>query len=98
MMSKNDKDLLNELLSPAELDVIMHALAAGRAERTGRKPKAYRNYFCASRGHADWRVIQGLVGRGLMADNGKVPLAPYTNFAVTEAGAQAAGMELPKDG
>lgn len=94
-MNKRDRELLNiDVLTRMEEDVIMHALCADRATRTGRKPKAYRNHFLATPGHTDWAICKGLADRGLMEELGKMPWAPYTQFVVTKSGAKAAGMEL----
>lgn len=82
------------MLDKREREAIMHALGLTRRGGRGKAGRrwACRNYFAA--GGADVVVWRGLVQRGLARTLRAVnpELCSYPGFAVTLAGARAAGM------
>lgn len=77
-------------VEPGERDILVHSLK-------GSSNRVFRNYFAADLATEDGLVCLSLVKQGLMVrhvESAKQPGLVY--FHVTQAGAEAVGLQLPK--
>lgn len=80
-------------LTDDERSILLHSLGV-EYPRGKRKPKPYRNYYCAEIHDAR---LPALVQKGLMQAGRVINDGRDQYFHVTEAGAAAVGHQLPKD-
>ena len=73
-------------MTDKEKNILLHTLG-----HTG-----YRNYFVADEGHADWSILESLVGIGCMWKR-TAPFSPGFVFHVTELGQKEIGVHYQKD-
>lgn len=82
-------------LTAEQRDILSHALGGAYPWKI-KRGHGFRNYYCAEVGGKDHRDCDALVAKGFMRAGGRINNGGDQYFYVTEAGAAAVGLKLPK--
>ena len=79
-------------LTPAELEILQHALGRDQYGRST-SPANDRNHYCAD--EADDPTCRALISKGYMREHRRTAVFPYLNCSVTQTGREAMAAASP---